>query len=115
MAKETKNKREMTAVINHSGSVVRFEIAVGSTHEPIDEHELAPGEIVEIDSAYARKYSSKADRDPRPSTIDLMTNGKVIAIDDPRVVEHPKVKAYIEKQAAREAQRSKAKSEEKRI
>lgn len=76
-------KREMFEVINISGGPVRFEIARGMGEAP-DEYELAADEIVALDANYVRQFRIAAGRDPRPSTIDQLTNGKVISITDPR-------------------------------
>jgi len=83
IADKKKKTRALKPVVNVSGNSVTFQIARGAG-EPPDEYTLAPGESVEIDSVYATPYRSAEDRDPRPSTIELLTNKHVLSIDDDR-------------------------------
>lgn len=64
-------------VINVSAEVVRFEID-GTRHK------LKSLEAVSINKAYALPRQLQEGRDPVPSTIELLTNKKVLAVNDTR-------------------------------
>lgn len=71
---------------NVSSSPVRLEIAVQVGYAPTA-HIVPPGECVTLPASYTTPMLFAPGRDPRPSVIDMKTNGKVVDEADPRAKE----------------------------
>lgn len=79
MAKDNETEEESNAVdcINVSAEVVRFEIE-GTRYK------LKPLEVIPLNKAYALPKHLQPNRDPVPSSIELLTGKKVLPVTDPR-------------------------------
>ncbi len=78
MKKQEKDEESNTVeMINVSAEVVKFEVD-GTRHK------LAPLQTVTIHRAYALPKQLQPGRDPIPSTVEMLTNKKVLPVDDKR-------------------------------
>jgi hypothetical protein len=79
MAKSSDDDQEtnMAEVVNISGEIMRFELDG-------QRFKLKPGETASVLKQHVVMRRTAPDRDPVQSTIALLTNNKVVAIDDPR-------------------------------
>lgn len=82
MAKQLGQKE----IANISGELMKFEID-GTLIE------LKPGERTKINEAYATPRVMQEGKDPVPATVAMITNNKVLPIDDPRAMRALGIKA----------------------
>ena len=78
MAREENDQEENTVeVINISSDIVRFELEK-------TRYRLAPKERMRVHKSYGLPRQLQDGRDPVPSTVELLTNKKVLPISDKR-------------------------------
>lgn len=68
---------DLVEVINISGEIMRFELDGAK-------YKLKPKQTVKVHQSYGTAKKLQSDRDAVPSTVELLTNKKVLPITDSR-------------------------------
>jgi hypothetical protein len=77
----------MAHVVNIGSRNFPLEIGTGPGKKPI-RHLMKPGDVVEVEDAYARRRLPAEDRDPVPSIVEQASNGEIVPAGDPRAKAH---------------------------